>query len=77
MNTRKVAGIIGATAIFLLWILVDMIYFPPLLGSISYPMYELIVYGSWIVVILIVLFVLSMSGAIPTPKNLTDPTNPN
>ncbi len=67
MNTRNVTGVLGAILLFIFWVIVDMIIFPTLLTTITYPVYELIVYGSWFVIILIIVGILSWSEAIPNP----------
>ena len=73
MDTRKVIGVAGAILLFLFWLLVDATLFPILLESIRYSYYELVVYGSWFVIILVIVGIVSWSGAIPnpysTPKN--------
>ncbi|MHA1908021.1 MAG: hypothetical protein ACW98Y_12045 [Candidatus Thorarchaeota archaeon] len=64
-KTRKILGIVVAIAIFVAWIFVDMYTFPSIAGSLGYPVFELVAYGSWFVVLLVMLAVLSVTGAIP------------
>ena len=67
MDTRRVIGVIIAISLFFFWLFVDMTLFPILLESIRHSYYELVVYGSWFVIILIIVGIVSWSGAIPNP----------
>ena len=67
---KKLLGAILATFIFVLWIFVD-IYIFPLFGLTSYALYEVLAYGSWIIIILICFGILSLSGWFPMRQNET------
>ena len=62
----RIAGAILACAIFGAWVLVDMYILSSVVVAFSYPIYELVTYGSWFIVILIILAVFSWTGSIPT-----------
>ena len=64
-KTKKIVGIVVAIAIFVVWIIVDMYTFPAIAISLGYPVFELVAYGSWFAILLIMLAVLSITGAIP------------
>ena len=64
-RTRKLIGIVLAIAIFVVWIFVDMFTFPSIATALGYPVFELVAYGSWFAILLIMLAVLSVTGAIP------------
>jgi len=66
MKSTRLAGVVVAIALFIIWILVDMTYFPSITENLGYPVFELVAYGSWFVVILIILVILSITGNIPT-----------
>lgn len=63
-NRKKLLGGIIATSLFVFWILVD-IYIFPLFGLTSYLLYEILVYGSWIIIILVCFGILSWAGWFP------------
>ncbi len=63
---RKIIGLSVAIIIFVSWIFIDMIFFPMIGAATSYPFYEIVAYGSWFVVILVILLIVSWSGVIPT-----------
>jgi len=65
---RKIAGVSIAIIIFVSWIFVDMLFFPLIGAATSYTFYEIVAYGSWIVVILVVFAFISWSGVIPTKE---------
>lgn len=67
-NRKKLLGGIIATSVFVFWILVDFYIFP-FLGLSSYTLYEVLAYGSWIVIILICFGILSWSGWFPMRQN--------
>ena len=66
---RKILGIGIAVAIFTIWIFVDMYAFSSITASLGYPMFELVAYGSWFIVILVMFAVLSIFEAIPRRSN--------
>ena len=65
-KTRKIIGIVIAIAIFVVWIFVDLYTFSSIGEALGYPMFEIVAYGSWFGVHLIMLVVLSVTGAIPS-----------
>ena len=65
-KNRKIAGVSSAIIIFVAWIFIDMLFFPLIGAATSYSMYEILAYGSWIVVILVVFAFISWSGVIPS-----------
>ncbi|UCH03602.1 MAG: hypothetical protein JSW05_08355 [Candidatus Thorarchaeota archaeon] len=67
-TSMRIAGAIIACAIFGGWVLVDMYLLSPVVAEFSYPVYELVTYGSWFIVILIILAVCSWSGCIPARR---------
>lgn len=67
MDQRKIIGVSAAIIIFVFWLVVDALLFPYLLTTMNYSLYELIVYGSWFVLILLIVGIISWSGAIPNP----------
>ncbi|MFW9848739.1 MAG: hypothetical protein ACFFF4_06345 [Candidatus Thorarchaeota archaeon] len=64
-KSRRIIGIVIAIAIFVAWIFVDMYTFPGIGETLGYPMFELVAYGSWFIILLVMLLVLSVTGAIP------------
>ncbi len=62
---RKILGIVIAIAIFMVWIFVDLYTFSSIGETMGYPMFELVAYGSWFGMLLVMLAVLSVTGAIP------------
>jgi hypothetical protein len=64
-RTKRIIGIVVAIVIFVVWIFVDMYTFPSITGPLGYPVFELVAYGSWFIVLLVMLAVLSVTGAIP------------
>ena len=69
---RKIIGISVAIFIFVSWIFIDMILFPMMGAATSYPFYEIVAYGSWFVVILVILLIVSWFGLIPTRHQKVD-----
>ena len=65
-KTRKIIGIVIAIAIFVVWIFVDLYTFSSIGEALGYPMFEIVAYGSWFGVLLIMLVVLSVTDAIPS-----------
>jgi len=61
INRKKLLGVIIATLIFVIWIFVD-IYIFPLFGLTSYTLYEVLAYGSWIIIILVCFGILIWAG---------------
>ncbi len=66
MNSTRIVGILAAISLFIVWIFVDMIFFPSVGEMLGYPAFEVVAYGSWFVVILVILVILSVTGNIPT-----------
>ena len=54
-------GAIFAATVFVAWIFVDMYIFP-LFGITSYTLYEVVAYGSWIIITLICFGILVWAG---------------
>ncbi|MFW9933466.1 MAG: hypothetical protein ACFFDR_12515 [Candidatus Thorarchaeota archaeon] len=69
MNSTRIIGIVLSIVLFTVWIFVDMIFFPSVGETLGYPVFELVAYGSWFVIILIILVILSMTGNIPTRQS--------
>ena len=65
----RITGAILACAVFGAWVLVDMYLLSSFVAEFSYPVYELVTYGSWFIVILIILVVCSWSGCIPAQRH--------
>ncbi len=63
--SKKLIGVIVAAVILATWALVDLNLLSSIVGQYSYPIYELATYGSWFVIILVVLFICSWAGCIP------------
>lgn len=64
-RSRQILGIIISTVLFIVWIFVDMYIFPGIGGLLGYPIFEIVAYGSWFVLLLIILVILSVTDAIP------------
>jgi hypothetical protein len=54
-NPRRLASIIAGTLIFAIWVFVDLFLLPALLVGFGYELYEPVAFGSWFVIILIIL----------------------
>ncbi|MDF1537304.1 MAG: hypothetical protein P1Q69_00145 [Candidatus Thorarchaeota archaeon] len=65
-RSRQILGIVISAVLFVVWILVDMYIFPGIGGALGYPVFEIVAYGSWFVLLLIILAILSVTGAIPS-----------
>ena len=65
-NKRKILGIGIVIATFITWIFVDMYAFSSITASLGYPMFELVAYGSWFIVILVMFAVLSLFDVLPS-----------
>lgn len=63
-RTKKLLGIAITIALLAFWAFVDLNILSSIVTSYGYPLYELVTYGSWFVVIIIVLFVLSWAGCL-------------
>ena len=61
VKRKKIVGAILAAALFIAWIFVDMYIFP-LFGITSYTLYEVVAYGSWIIITLICFGILVWAG---------------
>ena len=62
---RQILGIVISAILFIVWILVDMYIFPGIGGSLGYPIFEIVAYGSWFILLLLILVILSVTDAIP------------
>ncbi|MFW9908109.1 MAG: hypothetical protein ACFFEF_06000 [Candidatus Thorarchaeota archaeon] len=67
-TSKKVVGLVVAASIFIGWVIIDFYAFPIIGAQLSYPLFELLAYGSWFIVLLLVLGVLSITDSIPTRK---------
>ncbi len=65
-RSRQMGGIVISAVLFVVWIFVDMYIFPSIGGSLGYPVFEIVAYGSWFVLLLIILGILSVTDAIPS-----------
>ena len=63
---RKIIGVSIAIIIFVSWIFIDMIFFPLIGAATSYPFYEIVAYGSWFVIIIVIFAIIAWAGVIPT-----------
>ncbi|MHA1924430.1 MAG: hypothetical protein ACXABV_00985 [Candidatus Thorarchaeota archaeon] len=54
-NPRRLASIITGVVIFTVWIFVDLLLLPSLLVDFGYGLYEPVAFGSWFVIILVIL----------------------
>jgi hypothetical protein len=54
-NPRRLASIAVGVLIFTVWIFVDLFLLPSLLADFGYGLYEPIAFGSWFVIILVIL----------------------
>ena len=68
---KKLLGAIIATTIFVGWIFIDLYIFP-LFGLTSYTLYELLAYGSWIIITLLCFGILAWAGWFPMRDQSTD-----
>jgi hypothetical protein len=60
-NRKRFIGTVIASAVFVIWILVDLYIFP-LFGLSSYVLYEVLAYGSWTIITLVCFGILSWAG---------------
>ena len=72
-SRKKVIGVVAAVSLFIIWIFVDLLLFPQIGIDLNYPLYEIVAYGSWFIIILVILVILSWAGAIPTRFRETNP----
>ena len=77
-NRRRLVGTVVALSLFVAWILIDLYVFPMIGISTNYPLYELVAYGSWAVIALIVFLILSWAGWFPMRRHgiSSNPDNP-
>jgi hypothetical protein len=54
-SPRRLASIIAGVVIFTVWIFVDLFLLPSLLVDFGYGLYEPVAFGSWFVIILVIL----------------------
>ena len=64
-KAKQILGIVLSVTVFIVWILVDMYLFPGIGESLGYPVFELVAYGSWFIILLVMLVILSVTDAIP------------
>ena len=62
---RKIIGIVSSIVLFVVWLIVDIYTFPLILDALGYPVFEIVAYGSWFIVLLVILGIFSVTGAIP------------
>ncbi len=62
---RRTIGTIGAFSLFVSWILIDLYVFPLIGISTNYPLYELVTYGSWAIIALVIFLILAWAGWFP------------
>jgi hypothetical protein len=67
-RTKKLLGLVITIALLAFWTLVDLNILSSIVTSYGYPFYELVTYGSWFVVIIVILFVLSWAGCLSGRK---------
>lgn len=67
-------GVLAAISIFIVWIFVDLLLFPLIGIDLNYPLYEIVAYGSWFIITLIIFVILSWARAIPTRYRETEPS---
>ena len=70
IRTKQVLGIAVTLVLLAFWALVDLNILSSIVTSYGYPFYELVTYGSWFVVIIIVLLVLSWAGCLSRRKQV-------
>ncbi|MHA1904435.1 MAG: hypothetical protein ACXADL_11535 [Candidatus Thorarchaeota archaeon] len=76
ISRQKIIGVVAAISLFIIWIFVDLLLFPQIGIDLNYPLYEIVAYGSWFIIILVILVILSWAGAIPTRyRDTKSPTN--
>ncbi|MFW9975333.1 MAG: hypothetical protein ACFFDQ_08720 [Candidatus Thorarchaeota archaeon] len=68
---KRIIGTIGAISLFVSWILIDFYVFPLIGISTNYPLYELVTYGSWAIIALIVFLLLAWAGWFPIRSSET------
>jgi hypothetical protein len=54
-NPRRMVSIVAGILIFTIWIFVDLLLLPSLLVDFGYGLYEPVAFGSWFVIILVIL----------------------
>jgi hypothetical protein len=54
-NPRRSASIIAGILFFTIWVFVDLLLLPSLLVDFGYELYEPVAFGSWFVIILVIL----------------------
>ena len=70
---KRIIGAVIASAVFVIWVLVD-IYIFPLFGLTSYILYEVLAYGSWTIITLVCFAILSWAGCFSMRRQSTDST---
>ncbi|UCE09125.1 MAG: hypothetical protein JSW61_09075 [Candidatus Thorarchaeota archaeon] len=70
--SKKPIGTILSVAIFIVWVFVDLYWFLPLRPVIEYPVFELLAYGSWVVIIIVIFMIISWARLIPERKTSTE-----
>jgi len=64
-KSRKIIGIVSSVVLFVVWLIVDIYTFPLIMDTMGYPVFEIVAYGSWFIVLLVILGIFSVTGAIP------------
>ena len=70
-NRKRIIGAVIVSAVFVIWILVDLYIFP-LFGLTSYLLYEVLAYGSWTIITLVCFGILSWAGCFSMRRQTDD-----
>jgi hypothetical protein len=72
---KRIIGTVGAVSLFIAWILIDIYVFPLIGISTHYPLYEIVAYGSWAIITVVVFLMLIWAGWFPMRQDriLSDP----
>ncbi|MHA2021295.1 MAG: hypothetical protein ACW96N_06245 [Candidatus Thorarchaeota archaeon] len=70
-NRKRIIGLVIASSVFVLWILVDLYVFP-LFGMSSYVLYEVLAYGTWTIITLVCFGILSWAGCFSLRRQTDD-----
>ena len=68
-SRRRIIGTVGAVSLFIAWILIDIYVFPLIGISTHYPLYEIVAYGSWAIITVVVFLMLSWAGWFPMRRD--------
>ena len=64
-SRKRIIGTVAAVSLFIAWILIDNYVFPLIGISTNYPLYEIVAYGSWAIIVVVVFLMLSWAGWFP------------